>query len=821
MTFEELEGRVVPAAISWVGGASQNWGDAANWSPAQVPTASDSVTINKASPGTINVNVNAFAQTINDTTAPLSILTGSSLTLSATTSPSVFGQSVTVQAGASLIVGAGAPVTIGPSPTNGGTFTLAVNGTLSFASGDTVTLATTYNTTTQITVGSGEFLTANGTTFNSSIANGGTTQIVVGSGGRLQAANSTFAVGQVNLNVGAVVNAGDLSGNAFDSPLYIPAIAVQYLSGTGNNNLRFQSIYLQPDTLTTGQSVALNAIGTQTTNNLRYVFPGSFTINSGATLAVGANVPVTVGPSPSNGGTMTLAVNGTLSFASGDTVTLNATTTYNTTTQITVGSGGLLTANGTTFNASIANGGYTQIVVGSGGRLQSTGSTYSIGQLNFNIGAVVNAGDLSGNAFDSPLYIPAIAVQYLSGTGNNNLRFQSIYLQPDTLTNGQSVALDAIGTQTTNNLRYVFPGSFTINSGATLAVGANVPVTIGPSPSNGGTMTLAVNGTLSFASGDTVTLNAVTAYNTTTQITVGSGGLLTANGTTFNASIANGGFTQIVVGSGGRLQSTGSTFAVGQVNLNSGVVFNPGDLANNAFDCALYVPALNVQYLSGSGNDNKRFQAIYVGPASLTNGQSVALNAIGTQSTTNLNYVVQGSFILNQGSSLTVASGVPVAFAGNFTINSGATLAVGANAPVTIGPSPSNGGTLTMAVNGTLSFAASNTVTLNATTAYNTMTQITVGSGGLLTANGTTFNASVANGGYTQVVVASGDASSERLNTFAVGQLNFNVGAVVNAGDLSGNAFDSPLYIPSPCSTSPARATTTCGSSRSTFSRTR
>ncbi|MFO0805191.1 MAG: CARDB domain-containing protein [Gemmataceae bacterium] len=345
---------------------------------------------------------------------------------------------------------------------------------------------------------------------------------------------------------------------------------MQYLSGTGNNNLRFQSIYLQPDTLTTGQSVALNAIGTQTTNNLRYVFPGSFTINSGATLAVGANVPVTVGPSPSNGGTMTLAVNGTLSFASGDTVTLNAVTAYNTTTQITVGSGGLLTANGTTFNASVANGGFTQIVVASGGHLQASGSTFAVGQLNFNVGALVNAGDLSGNAFDSPLYIPAINVQYLSGTGNNNLRFQSIYLQPDTLTTGQSVALNAIGTQTTNNLRYVFPGNFTINSGATLAVGANVPVTVGPSPSNGGTMTLAVNGTLSFASGDIVTLNAVTAYNTTTQITVGSGGLLSANGTTFNATVANSGTTQIVVATGAQLIANNGAIGIGTLSLANG-----------------------------------------------------------------------------------------------------------------------------------------------------------------------------------------------------------------------------------------------------------
>ena len=69
---------------------------------------------------------------------------------------------------------------------------------------------------------------------------------------------------------------------------------MQYLSGAGNNNLQFHDIDIQPDTLTSGQSVALNAIGTQTTANLRYVFPGNFTINQGATLAVGPDVPVLI-----------------------------------------------------------------------------------------------------------------------------------------------------------------------------------------------------------------------------------------------------------------------------------------------------------------------------------------------------------------------------------------------------------------------------------------------------------------------------------------------------------------------------------------------
>ena len=91
----------------------------------------------------------------------------------------------------------------------------------------------------------------------------------------------------MTLNIGTILNAGDLTGNSFNSPLYLPAIDVQYLSGTGSNNLRFQDIDIQAGTLTSGQTLALNAIGTATTANLRYVFPGNFTVSSGATVTVG------------------------------------------------------------------------------------------------------------------------------------------------------------------------------------------------------------------------------------------------------------------------------------------------------------------------------------------------------------------------------------------------------------------------------------------------------------------------------------------------------------------------------------------------------
>ena len=190
----------------------------------------------------------------------------------------------TVQPGATLSVSASASVTIGP-PSAANTYTtLTDNGTVSFASGDTVGLYCSYNGNygyvygAQIVVGNGGLLQATGTAFNSPGSDGIVyTNITVNGGGHLQASSSTFAVGDVDLADGVVYNAGDLTGDGFDSPLYIPAIDVQYLA----NNLRFQSIDVQADTIVSGETLALNSIGTQTTTNLRYVFPGGLTVNQG------------------------------------------------------------------------------------------------------------------------------------------------------------------------------------------------------------------------------------------------------------------------------------------------------------------------------------------------------------------------------------------------------------------------------------------------------------------------------------------------------------------------------------------------------------
>ena len=132
-------------------------------------------------------------------------------------------------------------------------------------------------------VGNGGLLTASGTTFNGS-RHGDTTQIVVDSGGQLQASNSTFALSQRQPEHRQRPQRRRPDRQQLrPARCILPEVDVQYLSGTGSNNAQFQDIDILAGSLASGQTLALNAIGTRLTANLRYVFPGNFTVDSGAT----------------------------------------------------------------------------------------------------------------------------------------------------------------------------------------------------------------------------------------------------------------------------------------------------------------------------------------------------------------------------------------------------------------------------------------------------------------------------------------------------------------------------------------------------------
>ena len=121
---------------------------------------------------------------------------------------------------------------------------------------------------------------------------------------------------------------------------------------------------------------------------------------SGGNLVVGANVPV------QSRRRQTLTDNGTLSFASGDTLTLG--TDCCSAAQIVVA--GTLTATGTTFTGTGSSG---TIMVNSGGIITPTGSTFNV-----------------------PLFVPYNDVASLAA--GNNVSFDQIEINSGTLPSGKS-----------------------------------------------------------------------------------------------------------------------------------------------------------------------------------------------------------------------------------------------------------------------------------------------------------------------------------------------------------------------------------------------
>ena len=181
-------------------------------------------------------------------------------------------------------------MTIGSATTANAVATLTDNGTLTFATGDAVTLAThapNNYTTTQIVVGSGGLLNATGTAFNSSIAaarlHPDRRQLRRTPPGQLQHLRPQPRRPQHRRRAQRGRPGRQRLQPAALHPRHRRPVPLRRTS----NNLQFQTIYIQPDTLVNGQSVALNTIGTQNTSNLSYVFPGNFTINQGASLASG------------------------------------------------------------------------------------------------------------------------------------------------------------------------------------------------------------------------------------------------------------------------------------------------------------------------------------------------------------------------------------------------------------------------------------------------------------------------------------------------------------------------------------------------------
>ncbi len=510
--------------ITWNTAVAPNGGDwdtGTNWVGDSVPGVSDTAVIkNLTGSGIVSLSSNkadSVSGLTTDSSVSLEVINGSlSLT---TASTSTFGGPVMIVNGASMSFGAGANLTLGSGQT------LQEDGTLTFATGDQVVFQRGY--AEQIVVNG--TMTATGTTFPPPTPAAPSRSTPTW---RLTASGCTFSITQVALDSSSILDSGDLTNNVFNgTSLALPWNFVPLIA----QNASFSDIDINPGTMFSG-TLALDAIGTNTAN-LSYVFPGGFTIASGAAVNVGANVMVVISSA------QTITDNGTLSFATGDQVVFQRGYAE----QIVVN--GTMTATGTTFSATNTGG---SVQVNANAHLTASGCTFSITQVALDSSSILNSGDLTNNVFNgTSLALPWNFVPLIA----QNASFSDIDINPGTMPSG-TLALDAIGTNTAN-LSYVFPGGFTIASGASVNVGSNVSLSL---PSG---QSINVNGALTFATGDQVTFQE----GDPEQIVVGVNGTGTMNAT---GTVFSGGYGSIQVDSGGDLVASNCPFTLSIITLGSG-----------------------------------------------------------------------------------------------------------------------------------------------------------------------------------------------------------------------------------------------------------
>ncbi len=135
--IEGLEDRLLLSADNWINANGGDWDTSSNWSNG-VPGPTTAVTINLSSTETITHSSSTSDSVLSLTTNSSTILkiVNGSLTIGA--GSSTIGGPVLVNSGASLKVGAAASVLLADGQT------ITDNGTLSFATGDTMDFNTYY-----------------------------------------------------------------------------------------------------------------------------------------------------------------------------------------------------------------------------------------------------------------------------------------------------------------------------------------------------------------------------------------------------------------------------------------------------------------------------------------------------------------------------------------------------------------------------------------------------------------------------------------------------------------------------------------------------
>ena len=446
------------AAITWTGNAGDgNFNNPANWSPAQVPGASDTVTISVSTATLINVSTADAVQALKTSAkVTLSINDGSSLTVgNAATKNAALTNAGTITLNndnytTSLIVG-GPEVTL----SGGGTILMGTGG------GNLITGAATsdvLNNTGNLIEGAGQL-------------GGGSLTYINGAGGTVDATDGNY----LYLNTGAnvVTNAGLLEATAGGGLVIQSGVS----NGTaGKISAIGANVYLQSGadiaggTLTSKGSFAVVVSNTATldgaTNALTNV--GTVVVQDGSTLSLLGSIvnsglialqhdnyatDLVIGPGGTKPGTVTLSGAGTITLAdsgfgnriygaiAGDTL-INAGNTIAGSGQLGTGTLTLIndaTIDATGSNALYLNTGATALnnalmeATGPGGliiqsRVDSSGGGTILAA---NAAVVLNGGTLAGGLVSTT----GTGAVYVSGSGTLDGSAQ-------TVTNNGTISVD-------------------------------------------------------------------------------------------------------------------------------------------------------------------------------------------------------------------------------------------------------------------------------------------------------------------------------------------------------------------------------------------
>ena len=546
--LEELDPRIVPATITWNNAVAPVGGDfnnPANWIGGVVPGANDT--------GVIDLNLDGQVAIGSGTTQVQGIFTDPNTTLRVGgTSKLIFsgGNSnfsgpVFIDPLATTTVSPGANVTIRNN------VTFQIDGTLTLNSPGSFVVEETGDSTPQRIIVNGSFDATNADVrnFGANIA-ADPTRFTVNPGAQFRFVNSTFELEQLVLSNGSKVTVNGISsvtGSTFLTDLFAPADAIPQLT----NNVSFQNVFINPDSLTI-PNLTLAPLGTNSTNQ-QYIFPQSFVIPDKSLVTFANDSKIVIADN------VTITVNGGLNVGKVGAFFVN---------ELDPAMGQGMTVNGSLNVADAKNGFFiaapnvptdiTRLQFGPDATFTAINSTFAWDQFIIPNETKFNAASLVGNAFDTSLFVAASKIPLIT----NNLRFQDVNINPGSTFDGV-LQLAPIGTQTTANQRYVFPGDFTIgkSNGVIVSQGTRVLIRDGANITVDGTLRLETPGEFLIQEGVTGNAQGVTV-NGVFDVTNTVFGFLGADNKNDKS--------QVVVNSGATFVHDGGQFQWDELRLQGG-----------------------------------------------------------------------------------------------------------------------------------------------------------------------------------------------------------------------------------------------------------